>query len=62
LDVRNATVTATLFFDHGVGSWRSASIIPFDSMAPITDQLLAIDVPLLLEIGPDGKFFASRLT
>jgi DEAD/DEAH box helicase domain-containing protein len=61
LDFRTPKGSGTIFFDQGVGSWRTAGDVPFDPLAPTADQFRAIDVPFIVENGPNGTFFASRL-
>ncbi|MBZ9700972.1 MULTISPECIES: DEAD/DEAH box helicase [unclassified Mesorhizobium] len=61
LDFRTPRGSGTIFFDQGVGSWVTASVVAFDPMAPIADQLRAVDAPFVVENGPNGTFFASRL-
>ncbi|ESY44731.1 hypothetical protein X747_05375 [Mesorhizobium sp. LNJC384A00] len=61
LDFRTSKGSGTIFFDQGVGSWRTAGDVAFDPLAPTADQLRAVDVPFIVENGPSGTFFASRL-
>ncbi|MBP1884883.1 DEAD/DEAH box helicase [Sinorhizobium mexicanum] len=61
LDFRTSKGSVTVFFDQGVGSWRTDGAITFDPLAPVGQQLQAIEVPFIVENGPDGTFFASRL-
>jgi hypothetical protein len=61
LDFRTPRGSGTIFFDQGVGSWVTASVVAFDPMAPIADQLRAVDAPFVVENGPNGTFFTSRV-
>lgn len=61
LDFKTASGSGTVFFDQGVGSWTAKAAIPFDPLATMQDQLDAIRAPFLVENGPSGTFFASRL-
>jgi hypothetical protein len=61
LDFKTERSSGTIFFDQGVGSWRTSNSVPFDPMASFTDQLRAASVPFAIVNGPDGTFVASRL-
>jgi DEAD/DEAH box helicase domain-containing protein len=61
LDFRTPKGSGTIFFDQGVGSWTIEGEVAFDPMAPTADQLRAMDVPFIVQNGPNGTFFASRM-
>lgn len=61
LEFRSAKGAGTIFFDQGVGSWTTQGVIAFDPMASTQAQLAAIQVPFVVENGPNGTFFAVRL-
>lgn len=61
LDFRTSKGSGTIFFDQGVGSWGTSGVVAFDPLAPIADQLHAVEAPFIVENGPNGTFFALRL-
>jgi DEAD/DEAH box helicase domain-containing protein len=60
LDFRTASGSGTIFFDQGVGSWRTEGT--FDPLAPEGEQLAAVSRPFLVVNGPAGTFAAARLS
>jgi hypothetical protein len=61
LSFRTARGQGKIFFDQGVGSWTPVGPVAFDPMAPITNQIRAVQEPFLVENGKNGTFLACRL-
>jgi hypothetical protein len=61
LDFRTAKGSGTIFFDQGVGSWRSAVFVPFDQRGDLAEQIETIGKPFAIANGHEGTFVACRL-
>jgi hypothetical protein len=59
LDFRTETAAGTIYFDQGVGSWKSDE--PFDPLAEPADQLRSLIAPFRVWNSLGGTFVAVRL-
>lgn len=61
LDFRAASASGTIFFDQGVGSWRTARDTPFDFATAPSDQINQARQMFEVVNNPHGTFVAVRL-
>jgi ATP-dependent helicase YprA (DUF1998 family) len=61
LDFRTNGASGTIFFDQGVGSWRTVGNTPFDFGAPPSGQIEQMKRLFGIANNPHGTFVAARL-
>jgi DEAD/DEAH box helicase domain-containing protein len=61
LDFKTSAASGTIFFDQGVGSWRTASDTPFDFGDPPSGQIEQMKKLFEIVNNPHGTFVAVRL-
>lgn len=53
--------SGTIFFDQGVGSWKTDGRVSFDHLGEIGEQLAALKEPFVIKNDPEGTYLAVRL-
>jgi hypothetical protein len=62
LDFKARSDSGTVYFDQGVGSWRTVGRILFDHDRLVDDQVQELGRPFEIVNGAEGTFIAIRLT